>query len=131
MLIYIESHDYKSSIMKLPVYVQFHGMSASDALEASVRAHAQKLESFAAGLTACRVAIEVEQKHQQQGRSYCVSLDLTLPGHELVVNRARHEDAYVALRDAFDSMKRQLEETVRKSRGQVKHHAPAPAGPAD
>ncbi len=34
----------------------------------------------------------------------------------------RKEDAYVALRDAFDDMKRQLEDHVRQRRGQEKVH---------
>lgn len=114
--------------MKLPVHIQFHGMEPSDALEASARKHAHKLESFAPDIMACRIVIDLEQKHKHQGRPYGVHIDLTLPGHELVVNRVQHEDPYVALRDAFDSMKRQLEDVVRKRRGDVKHHAERPRG---
>lgn len=109
--------------MKLPVHIQFHGMEPSDALEASAREHARKLESFTPDIMACRIVIDLEQKHQHQGRPYGVHIDLTLPGHELVVNRVQHEDPYVALRDAFDSMKRQLADVVHKRRGDVKHHA--------
>ena len=106
--------------MKLPVHIQFHGMEPSDALEASAREHAHKLESFASNIMACRVSIDLEQKHKHQGCPFGVRIDLTLPGHELVVNRVQHEDVYVALRDAFDNMKRQLEDVVRKSREQNK-----------
>jgi cold shock CspA family protein len=49
-------------------------------------------------------------------------LDVTLPGHELTVNRVEHEDVYVALREAFDDMRRQVEDTVRLLRGQEKQH---------
>jgi ribosomal subunit interface protein len=101
-------------IMKQPVHIQFHGMEASEALENKAREYVQKLESMASDLMACRVHIDLEQKHQQQGRPYGVRIDLTLPGRELVVNRVHNEDAYVALRDAFDSMKRQLEDVVRR-----------------
>lgn len=109
--------------MKLPVHIRFQGMEPSDALETSAREHAHKLETFAPDIMTCRVDIDLEQKHKHQGRPYGVRIDLTLPGHELVVNRVQHEDVYVALRDAFDSMKRQLEEVVRKRRGQEKQHA--------
>lgn len=112
----------KGEKMKLPVHIQFHGMEPSDALETSAREHAHKLETFAPDIMTCRVGIDLEQKHQHQGRPYGVRIDLTLPGHELVVNRVQHEDVYVALRDAFDNMKRQLEEVVRRRRGQEKHH---------
>jgi len=109
--------------MKLPVHIQFHGMEPSDALEASALEHAHKLESFAPNIMACRVSIDLEQKHKHQGHPFGVRIDLTLPGHELVVNRVQNEDVNIALRDAFDNMKRQLEDVVRKRRGQVKQHA--------
>lgn len=108
--------------MKMPVQIQFHNMDPSEALEDSAREHVLKLEMLASDIMSCRVAIDLEQKHKQQGRPYCVRIDLTLPGHELVVNRVHNEDVYVALRDAFDSMKRQLEDLVRKRRGQEKQH---------
>lgn len=108
--------------MKLPVHIEFHGMEPSEAFEASVREHMHKLESFAPDIMACRVAIDLEQKHQHQGRPYTVRIDLTLPGHELVVNRVHNEDVYVAMRDAFNNMRRQLEDAVRKRRRQEKQH---------
>ena len=108
--------------MKLPVHIQFHGMEPSEALATQAREHAHKLESFAADIMTCRIAIDLEQKHKHQGRPHSVRIDLTLPGHELVVNRVQNEDPYVALRDAFDNMRRQLEDVVRKRRGQEKQH---------
>ena len=108
--------------MKIPVQIQFLGAPPTEALEALARQHVQKLESLATDIMACRVVIELLQKHQNQGRPFGVRIDLTLPGKELVVSRVQNEDAYVALREAFDSMKRQLEDTVRVRRGQVKHH---------
>jgi len=108
--------------MKIPVQIQFRGMAPTEALELLARQQVQKLELLASDIMACRVAIELLQKHQHQGRPIGVRIDLTLPGKELVVNRVQNEDAYVALREAFDSMKRQLEDAVRMRRGQVKHH---------
>ena len=108
--------------MKLPVHIQFHGMLPSDSLTHSATEHAHKLVAFASDIMACRVSLDQAEKHQHQGRPYSVRIDLTLPGHELVVNRVQHEDVYVALREAFANMKRQLEDVVRKRRGQVKHH---------
>jgi ribosomal subunit interface protein len=110
-------------LITLPVRVQFHGLKSSAAIEQYVRDHTQKLASWAPTIIACRVAIELEHKHAHQGRPFNVRIDLTVPGHELVVNRVRHEEVYVALREAFDDMKRQLEDLVRKRRGQTKQHA--------
>jgi len=110
--------------MKQPLQIQFHGMEASAAVETRVRELAGRLGALAPDLMTCRVGVELAQKHQHQGRPYSVRIDLTLPGHELVVNKVQDEDVYVALRDAFDNMKRQLDEVVRKRRGQEKQHAP-------
>lgn len=109
----VETADW-GSLMKLPVNIQFHGLEPSDAMENSVREHARKLDSLAPDIMACRVSIDLAHKHKHQGRQFGVRIDLTLPGHELVVNHVQHEDAHIALRDAFEKMKRQLEDVVRK-----------------
>jgi ribosome-associated translation inhibitor RaiA/cold shock CspA family protein len=109
--------------MKIPVQVSFHGLDASEALESAALARAEKLEQFCSQLTACRVRIEQVSKHKQQGCEFAVHVDVTLPGHELNVGHQRHEDAYVALRDAFNAMRRQVEEAVQRMRGEEKLHA--------
>jgi len=73
------------------------------------------------------VVVEMPQRHKHQGKLHSVRIDLTVPGAELVANHTQHEDVYVAIRDAFDAMSRQLEDYARKQRGEVKTHA-APGG---
>jgi ribosomal subunit interface protein len=112
----------EGNAMKQPLEITFHGMDRSDALEDAVRKKVAHLERFADDIMACRVVVDLLQKHQQQGRPFGVRIDLTVPGRELVVNRVAKEDVYVALRDAFDDMKRQLEDAVRQRRGDQKKH---------
>lgn len=114
--------------MKLPLHLAFEGMEASEAVEAAAREKAAKLDQFFPQIMSCRVVVSLEQKHKHQGHPYAVRIDLTVPGHELVVDRVRHEDVYVALREAFDDMKRRLEDVARKMHGQVKHHTEPLAG---
>jgi len=47
-----------------------------------------------------------------------VRIDVTMPGQELTISRVHDENVYVALRDAFDGMKRQVEDAVRRARRQ-------------
>jgi ribosomal subunit interface protein len=108
--------------MQMPLEISFHGMERSDAVEAAVRKNARHLDRFSGDIMSCRVVVDLLQKHRHQGQPFGVRIDLTLPGHELVVNRVENEDVYVALRDAFDDMKRQLEDVVRQRRGQEKQH---------
>jgi len=109
--------------MKLPLDLRFIGMAPSQALEQAVRGKVAHLDRFGSDVTSCRVTIEQEHKHSQQGRPFAVRIDVTLPGQELAVNHVKDEDAYVALRDAFDAVRRQVEESVRIRRGEVKLHA--------
>jgi ribosomal subunit interface protein len=109
--------------MKLPLDLRFIGMAPSDALEEAVQGKVAQLERFGGDVIGCRVTIEQEHKHQHQGRPFSVRIDVTLPGHELAINRVQDEDAYVALRDAFDAARRRIEESVRMRRGEVKQHA--------
>ena len=109
--------------MKLPLQIDFLGMEPSDAVEAAAREKMAKLEHVSSGIVSCRLAIELVHKHQTQGRQYAVRIDLRLKNHHLSVNRVQDEDVYVALRDAVDDMRRQLEDTVQRTRGQEKAHA--------
>jgi ribosomal subunit interface protein len=109
--------------MQLPIQITFHNVSRSDALEAHIRQKAEKLEEFHSRIISCRVTVEELGKHHHQGRQFRVRIDLRVPGKEIVANRDHSEDVYIALRDAFDAVKRQLEEVAREMRGDVKAHA--------
>ncbi len=108
--------------MKTELHVLFRGMDASDAVRTSVEKFVAKLEELAQDIVACKVYVELEQKHQHQGRPFGVRIDLTLRGHEIAINKVHNEDVYVALRDAFQAAKRQLQRLVEERRGQVKQH---------
>jgi cold shock CspA family protein len=80
------------------------------------------------------VVVDVPHRHHEFGNVYQVRLDIKVPGEEIaVVNEpAEHDpyyrDANVAIRDAFDSTARKLEEYVRRQRQDVKHHEVSPHG---
>jgi ribosomal subunit interface protein len=112
--------------MKIPLQITIRGIEHSDALETHIRDKADKLDEFFDHIMSCRVVVEVPHKHHQQGKQFTVRIDIGVPGSEIVVNRDHAEDVYVALRDAFDAAKRQLEDYARKIRGDVKTHQPKP-----
>jgi len=108
--------------METPLQIVVRNIAHSDALEARVREDVAKLEAFHPRIISCRVKIEELQKHRRQGRHLRVSIDLRVPGREIVASHDHDEDVYVALREAFHSARRQLEDTVRVMRGDVKVH---------
>jgi ribosomal subunit interface protein len=115
------------------VELAFRNMDPSPAVEDRVRAQIDKLGQFYDRIMACRVVIETHHRHHHKGNLFHVRIDLTVPNGELVVSREpsehhAHEDVYVAIRDAFDAMRRQLQDYVRKQRGDVKSHEAPPHG---
>lgn len=114
--------------MRLPLQITFRHMDPSPALEARIRQRAEELEQFFDRLTSCRVVIDCRHRRHQQGNLFDVAIDFTLPGREIVVRNERgtnhaHEDAHIAVRDAFDAARRRLEDCALGRRGEVKSHA--------
>ena len=71
--------------MQIPLKINFRHMEPSDALEAKIREKAQKLEQFSEHIMSCRVTIDLDHKHHQQGKLFSVKLDITVPGKEIVI----------------------------------------------
>lgn len=111
--------------MKLPLQITFHNLEHSPAIETLVRERARRLDSYCKSIMNCRVVIEAPHRHHRRGNAYVIRLDLTVPGGEIAVNRepAQHHaytDIHVAVRDAFDTARRLLEDYVRRRRGKDK-----------
>jgi cold shock CspA family protein/ribosome-associated translation inhibitor RaiA len=139
--------------MEIPLKITFRNMPPSKAIEANIEEKAAKLDSLYDGITSCRVIVEAPHRHHHKGKAYHVRIDITVPGEEIVINRApkrleaaksarpedlekefaenhepskhgAHEDAYVAIRDAFNAAGRKLQDHARRRRGEVKAHQP-------
>lgn len=99
-------------------------MDPSPALEEFVRRWAAKLEHVYGRIERCHVLIERPHQHHRQGQRVHVRVTLAVPGPDIVVSHdspdGSHEDAYVAIRDAFRAARRRLEDHVRRQRQDVK-----------
>jgi cold shock CspA family protein len=113
--------------MEQPLQITYRDVPASAAADARIREEAAQLEQFYDRIQRCRVVVELPHRHQRQGNLYAVRVDLTVPGHEIVIGREpseqhAHEDLYVAIRDAFAAAKRQLQDFARRDRAETKRH---------
>ncbi len=98
--------------MQTPLRITFRHMDSSAAVEAGVQELMQRLERLHGAIVGCHVVIE---SRRNNGAPFAVKIDLTVPGREIFVtseraDQAAHSDVYVALRDAFDSVKRALQD---------------------
>jgi cold shock CspA family protein len=139
--------------MENSLKITFRNMPPSVALENTIRDKALKLDSFYDRIMSCRVTVEAPHRHHHKGKAYQVRIDITVPGGELVIDRApkrlkaktvhgaeepdtdlterhepskhaAHEDAYVAIRDAFSAAGRKLQDYAQRQSGAVKAHEP-------
>lgn len=103
-------------------HITFLKMENSEFVAAKAQEHAEKLMKLAPEIVSCRVVIEAPTTHHNHGQPFHVRLQLEVPGKDLVVDRGTghapqaHEDVYVALHDAFDVARRQIEERHRMRR---------------
>jgi ribosomal subunit interface protein len=110
-------------MMQTALQITIRHMASSPALTARIHEEVEKLSRFCPEIVSCRVVIEQRDRHKSRGRSFNVRIALGVPGDEVVVNHDHDEDVYVALRDAFASLTRRLEDFVRLQRHAVKQHA--------
>ena len=113
--------------MQVPLQITFRHMDASPALESRIRALVARFEKFSRQIVHCHVVIEAPQGHQLQNKRFDVRIDITVPGREITVRRARpddpsHQDVYVALRDVFRAARRRLQDYERERRQDIKTH---------
>ena len=102
--------------------ITYRHMDHSPALDERIRELTAKIENFHPKITHVHVIVDELDRNKRTGNLFNVRVDVHVPGSEIVATKQEHEDPYVAMNDAFDVLTRQLEEHIRKLRGEVKRH---------
>jgi ribosomal subunit interface protein len=107
--------------MAVEPLITVRNLSSTDSLVSVINDKASKLERFADKIRRCEVIVEAPSGHHHHGGQFRVRVRVTLPGGDLVAGRdpaepRAHEDVYVAIRDAFDAMERQLKDHSGRKR---------------
>jgi ribosomal subunit interface protein len=105
--------------MTLPLQITFHQMDSSPAVRERIEERTEKLEHLYDRIVDCRVVIEAPHRHHQKGNLFSVAVEVNIPGNKLTSHRSpgkhhEHEDIYIAVRDAFDAIERQVHDFLRK-----------------
>ena len=113
-----------------PVQISYHGLEPSPPLSDLIRTRAAQLERISERIHSLRVLVDAPHRHHRQGNHYRVRIEVTVPGHDIVVGhddetRSGDEDAYQAVRHAFDAVRRRLMATEARTRGKERAHADA------
>jgi len=107
--------------MNLPFELVQKDVALPAAMIDEFRSRAERFDRFFNRIMRCRVTVEGSGVHHRQGR-YAVTIDLTVPGSEIVVRKKAAANLELAMKDAFHAAGRKLEDHVRKTRGFVKRH---------
>lgn len=107
--------------MLKPLDIRYRHMSPSPALTARIHAEVDELERLCGDLISCRVTIEQPHHHHRQGNKFRVLVDVHAAGTDLVVgnthtDHGRAEDAYRAVAEQFDIVRRRLHELIERRR---------------
>jgi ribosomal subunit interface protein len=104
--------------MQVPLQITFRHLAHSDALATHIQRRAEKLEHLFDRMISCHVVVELAGHHHHHGDQYRVSINVGLPGRELVVGHTpadeRDRNAHATADRAFDEAARQLEDWVQR-----------------
>jgi ribosome-associated translation inhibitor RaiA len=98
-------------------------MEHSPAMDSRIAELAGKLDTLNPRITSCHVIVDQVDRHKAKGNQFEVHIVLHVPGRgEIVATRTSHEDPYLAVNEAFESVKREIEKDLDLRRGDVKRH---------
>ncbi len=112
--------------MQRPLKITARNFTLNAAFEAEIKDKVAALDSYYDRISGCEVTVGAPVKHHRKGGPFEVHIRLTVPNKELVVNHQFEGELSAAIREAFDAIRRQLEDHVREMRGDVKAHEPLP-----
>ncbi len=105
--------------------ITYRGMESSETTELLVREQVEKVERHCPSLQSCRVVITAPT-HGTKGGHFKVSVDLHMPGKEIVADRDpahshSHEDFHAAVRDVFRAALKEIDRSHAKETANKRH----------
>lgn len=119
--------------MQIPLEVSFRNVTKTRHLEDLIQEKVSALEKFCDKITRCSIAIEKPNATVKNGNPFRVRIDITIPGHEVVVskeqgNNDKDDPIPAVIRDAFEAAKKQLTKVMHVQRSEIKSHPLQEAG---
>ncbi|HEY6945262.1 MAG TPA: HPF/RaiA family ribosome-associated protein [Candidatus Acidoferrum sp.] len=133
--------------MKWSLQITYRGVTQTAEIEEWIRDEAEKLSTFYNHVMACRVVVETPHRHHRHGESFHIRIGVRVPGGEVIVNHgpslgsemrrlgepaarkqleleATQKNLQLAIKSAFRTVERRLQDYARCQRGDVKLHEP-------
>jgi cold shock CspA family protein/ribosome-associated translation inhibitor RaiA len=120
--------------MQTTLKIAWEHMAPSDFVRARIEREVASLEKTYGRITSCEAHVEGPGHRHRRGGLFALRVRLELPGGvEIAASRnppqdQAHEDAYVAIRDVFQALRRQLRERIRMRREEPRRPDAQPHG---
>jgi ribosome-associated translation inhibitor RaiA len=114
--------------MQVRPEISFPNSETSEVIRSEIEKQVQHLEKLHGRITSCKVAVIAPPARHRTGGLFKIDIRIAMPGHEDILVTKSHGDArerehvMVAIKDAFAAAQRQIEDAVRKMRGDAKSH---------
>lgn len=113
--------------METPAEVTFKDIEKSDAVEKRIRERVDKLEAMCPEIVRCQIWVRAPHR-RHKATEYVIDISVQMPGSTLHIDRRpgddhAHTDIYVAIRDAFNAMERQVRKWQDLNKGRPESHA--------
>lgn len=112
----------------MKIQITSRGIELSKLQKEEIEGKIERLGKYYERIMRCRVVVEAPHRHKHEGRQFRVCIEMRVPGEDIIVKRQLNEDLDIALRDAFDAARREIEDYVRRQRGAIKYHEEPPQG---
>ncbi len=116
----------RNRFMEPHVEITFKEIDQSDAVEARIRERVKKLSEMSENIRSCKVWVRAPHRRGRKPTAYVIDLSVQMTGTSLHVDHRpgddnAHTDIYVAIRDAFNAMERQLRKWKDQHKGRPTH----------
>jgi cold shock CspA family protein/ribosome-associated translation inhibitor RaiA len=113
--------------MKTEPQIIFRNIDPDPETRDRILQHFAELDRICDSITSCRVTIAMPHQHHRSGNHYEVRIDLKAPDREMTASceapeHAEGRELEVTVRDAFDALRRKLENYMHRRRREVKKH---------
>lgn len=111
----------------VPLKVDYKNFEQHPELDSIIQDQVEKLQKYFDRITSCHVVLSKPHNRHVNGHVYHVHIDIHIPGNIIAITREperdeRHDDAGLAIRDAFKIAKRKLQDYGERLRHKVKNH---------
>jgi ribosomal subunit interface protein len=116
--------------MQVPAEIAFHNIASSDAIQADIRNHIERLERIYRRMTTCRVRIDQRNQNANETIPPVVHIEISVPGHKDIVvahepghlqRKYQTPDIHNAINEAF----RIAEQRLAKYKDKLTDHGAA------